>query len=80
MLVGSPERGRAVAVHVDQRVMPQRLDEDSVASRLQHTQDLAIAPLEIEVMQDSSAADDIEGIVGELELLGVHHAEIDALG
>ena len=62
--------------------MAERLDEHRSAAGREQARDLRVRAIEVEVVQDRAADDEVEGAVGEGRRLGVHDGELDleALG
>ena len=77
MLVGRPQGRGPAPIEVDQRIVAQGLDEDRRATGSQHPGELRIGAIELEVVNHAGAADQVEAVVGELELLRVHDPEVD---
>ena len=79
MAAGARPRVRAdrreAPVGVEQGLWPERLEEDRAAGRPQDARDLAIGPIDVEVMQYRCAADEAEAPRREVERLRVHDRE-----
>ena len=67
------------AVKVDNRIVTQRLEEKRSAVRPQDARDLGERLVEVQVVDDGDPTDHIEGLVGEVEALGVHFEELDGV-
>lgn len=65
-------------VQVDRWIVPEGLDEDSAALRLQDPCDLAERGAEIQMVEHPGAVDRVERAVAELQCLSVHDVELDA--
>lgn len=60
MLVGGPESRRRPSIQIDDRVMGQGLDEDCRTGGFQSPRNLWQRSIEIEMVEDPRAADQIE--------------------
>src|SRR5690606_6633092 len=63
---------------VDEDVVRERLHEDGAAAGAQHPPYLVHGRVEVEVVQDPGAADQVEGAVVEAEVLRIHLLEARA--
>jgi hypothetical protein len=77
VLVLRPLRWRQPAIEVDDRVVPEWLDEDRNPGTAQYTGEFGVRPVEIQVVEHARAADEVERSVLELELLRIHLCEGD---
>jgi hypothetical protein len=80
VLVGRAQLRRPLAVEVDQRVVPERLEEDCRAVVLQHPADLPVSLSDVHVVDDPLPAYEVEGAVLELQVLAVHRFEGGPIG
>src|SRR5262245_51549963 len=60
VLVGGPELWRQPAIEVDQRVVPERLDENRASGRTEHTREFGVRSLEVQMVENRDPAHQIE--------------------
>src|SRR5438552_3991196 len=77
MLVRGPQIRGHPAVEVDQEVVAERLHEDGDAVWLEGSGYLGVRALEVQVVEDGVATDDVERLVGEGQRLAIHDPEFD---
>ena len=71
-------RGQS-AIGVYQEVVSEGFEKHSTATILEHPGYLPQGPVEIQVMQDALAEDDVEVFIGKRRVLGIHDLESKAL-
>ncbi len=77
MFIDGPQVGGQPSIEVDERVVAERLHEDRVSIGLECPGHLLEGLLQLQMVQDADAADQVEGPVGKVEIFGIHGAEVN---